>query len=302
MPAKKKTKRLLHPKLFHPLLLTILLLVVSIAGYHLFNLRDWRPFIKAETDNNIVQQVPKEVAKTLPTSTPGANLRVPILMYHYVEHVKDPKDTIRISLNILPEVLDQQIKTLQDAHYTFMTTGELGEVLDGKRELPPNPIILTFDDGYWDLDTDVLPILKKYNVKATAYIVPGFINGSNSLSDAQLQDVFNSKLVEIGAHTMHHVYLKGMSEQHAAQEILESKRWLEERFHVPVVSFAYPYGAFDLQAIKLVKEAGFTNATSTIPGIEVNQNDRYFIYRIRPGHRVGQELLNYLSSNYFKPY
>jgi hypothetical protein len=76
---------------------------------------------------------------------------------------------------------------------------------------------------------------------------------------------------------------------------------IEDTYHIQVDSFAYPSGFFDLQAIDEVKKAGFTNAVSTMPGIEVNQLNRYILYRLRPGHRTGQELLNYISSSPFMP-
>ncbi len=299
MSTKKHTKP--KVRLFHPVTLAITMLVMSIVGYYSYNWVRFSHTPKYETEANIVKNIPQDVRNTLPASN-SASLRVPILMYHYVEYVKDSKDTMRQSLNITPDVFELQIKTLKDANYTFMTTAELGEVLDGKRQLPNSPVILTFDDGYRDLATDVLPILKKYNAHATAYIVPSFVNGPNSVNDAQLDEVFKSGLVEIAAHTIHHLYLKGLNPTLALKEITDSKKQLEERLHTPIVSFAYPYGAFDLSTIKMVKEAGFTNATSTIPGIQVNQDNRFFIYRIRPGRRTGPELLQYLQQDHFKAF
>ncbi|MDE2588811.1 MAG: hypothetical protein KGL95_04010, partial [Patescibacteria group bacterium] len=66
-------------------------------------------------------------------------------------------------------------------------------------------------------------------------------------------------------------------------------------FSIGVVSFAYPYGAFDKQALALVRKAGFWTSVSTVPGIDANVNDRYFLYRLRPGGRVGNDLLNWLA-------
>ncbi len=112
-------------------------------------------------------------------------------------------------MNVNPYVFEEQIKTLLAAGYTFVTAKDLGDILDGKMSLPQKPIVLTFDDGHWDLDTSVLPILKKYNIHVTAYIVPGFIGtNSDSLTPTQLQDIIKSGLVDVGAHTVHHAYLK----------------------------------------------------------------------------------------------
>ena len=183
-----------------------------------------------------------------------------------------------------------------------MTMAELGEVLDGKRTLPAKPVVLTFDDGYRDFYTDVFPLLKTYGTKATVYVIPGFLNGSNYLTDAQLQEIAGDNTIEIAAHTVHHVWLKNMPREKAQQEIVESKTALETAIHKPVVSFAYPYGAFDEQAISLVKQAGFSTAVSTIPGVTIDQADRFFIFRLRPGGRTGDGLVHFLDQVKVNPY
>ncbi len=246
-----------------------------------------------------IKKIPQDIKKTInlqPIASISATIKLPILMYHYVEYVKDKKDTERQLLNVDPDIFEEQIKTLITAHFTFITAKELGDALDGKTTLPKNPIMLTFDDGHWDLDTDVLPILKKYNIRATAYIVSGFIGtNSDSLTASQLQDVISSGLVEIGAHTLHHISLKGKSLTLVQNEIDGSKSALEKQYHVHVYSFAYPYGSFDQQAIDVVKQAGFTTAVSTVAGnVQGNQN-KFFLFRVRPGRLVGKGLLNYFQ-------
>jgi len=255
-----------------------------------------------DTKKTIVKELPPEVKKQLKLASPSATFRVPILLYHYVEFIKDKKDTLRAQLNITPNVFESQVKTLKDAGYTFMTAKELGDVLDGKKQMPSQPILLTFDDGHWDIVTDILPILQKYNAKATAYIIPGFTGGSDFMTQDQIQIVIKSGLVDIGAHTVHHVSLKGRPYTLVQKEIDESKSMLEDTYHIHVVSFAYPNGSFDLQAAQLVREDGFTTAVSTVPGIEQNQANRFFMYRLRPGYRKGQILLDYLSQTSFRAF
>ncbi len=253
-----------------------------------------------ETRLTEMKKIPSEVKRTIQYATPSATFRVPILMYHYVEIVQNKQDKIRVSLDTPPGVLASQIKTLQDGGYTFMTASQLADVLDGKAKLPEKPILLTFDDGHRDFYTDVLPILKQYHVKATNYVISGFLGGTDFMTAAQVKEVARSGLVEIGAHTVHHLALKGRFPQVLQYEVRDSKNTLERLIHQPVVSFAYPYGSFDLQAIQAVKDAGFRTAVSTIPGIEVNQQNRYFLYRIRPGYRTGQELLLFLQQTSYK--
>lgn len=262
----------------------------------------WQTVLPAHIQRKEVSKLPKQIEKrlSLQSTTNSATFRVPILMYHYVEYVHDERDTIRKTLSLTPFVFEKQLQTLIGDGYTFITTKDLADVLDGRARLPAKPIILTFDDGYGDFYTDVFPLLKKYNVRAVAYVVPGFSDKLNYMTSAQVTEVAKSGIVEIAAHTMHHVWLKGMSKEQATYEIEESKKMLEANYGISVVSFAYPYGAFDEQAADIAKKAGFRTAVSTVPGIKSSKNNQYFLYRIRPGGRTGQDFLNFLSQNFFK--
>lgn len=221
--------------------------------------------------------------------------RIPILIYHYVEYVQDKGDTIRQSLDITPNTFEKQIQTLVGAGYTFITAGELGEMFDGKREVPAKPILLTSDDGYRDFYTDVYPIVKKYNIKVTAYIISGFIGYKNYMTDAQIQTISGEGLVEIGAHTVHHVSLKYAPLEQVQKEVRESKMTLETLIGKPVVSFAYPNGSYDDSAIKEVAAAGFTTAVGTKLGVELDPKDRFALVRIRPGANIGENLLKRIN-------
>lgn len=250
-----------------------------------------------ESSRSEQKRIPENIKNQL--KQPDQSYRVPILMYHYVEYVKDKNDTIRQSLNIEPHIFEAQIKTFKDNGYTFLTASELGYIIDNNRPLPPKSVLITIDDGHDDVDTVILPILKKYHAKATAYIITGFIDKPDFMTHAQLVDVINSNLVEIGAHTVDHVALKDKFAPIVTHEVAQSKKDLENEYKIRPVSFAYPNGSFDEQAIKAVKDAGFTTAVSTIPGIQQGEQNKFFLFRIRPGYKSGQELINYLSQDNF---
>jgi len=280
----------------------ILIVIFIISGFvYKFIAFQLKPI--TETPKTEVTKLPRNIETQLRNQeSTSLKFKIPILMYHYVEYVQDKKDTIRESLNINPNTFEQQVKTLSDAGYTFMTAKELGKVLDGKMELPKKPVLLTFDDGHWDLDTNVLPILKKYNAKATAYIISGFIGGSDFLTSQQLEDVISSGLVEIGAHTVHHISLRGKFLPIVQYEVGQSKSNLENKYNVAIVSFAYPGGAFDAQAMRVVKDSGFSTAVSTVPGTSQAKENRFFLFRLRPGYRTGESLLEYLNQTSFSNY
>lgn len=239
--------------------------------------------------------VKKDLISPAPTLTPLKSIFAPILIYHYVENVKDEKDTIRKSLNIPPYLFIKQVETLKNVGYTFINASELIDIMDGKMKPPQKPIVISFDDGYRDFYTDVFPILKKYKIKAVAYIVTGFLDKPNYLFTEQLKEIAKSGLVEIGAHTVHHFALRGLNPILVKYEIEKSKKDLEKLINTPVTAFAYPDGSFDDQVIKIVKETGFKSAVTVMHGFEVNSDNKYSAYRIHPGNKVDNFLLNFLE-------
>ena len=72
------------------------------------------------------------------------------------------------------------------------------------------PVMLTFDDGYDDNYTELFPLLKKYNVKATIFVIVNDIGKRHKLTEAQIREMSDSGLVSIQSHTMSHGYLDEM--------------------------------------------------------------------------------------------
>lgn len=278
----KKRKYNLHSKKSYRFPFFIILLIVLFAA------------ILDRGSSNTPAKKDGKIFKSFPVTSSIQTLKVPIILYHYVEYVKDTKDTIRKSLSVPPNVFVKQLETLKNANFTFITASDLADIMDGKINIPDNPIILTFDDGYKDFYTDVFPILKEFKVKAVAYVVSDFIDKPNFMTASQIKEIAQSGLIEIGGHTVHHGYLKGLPKEEAVLEISNSKEILGKMLGIPIVSFAYPYGAFDDQAIKLVKDAGFKTAVTTIQGIEATQDNRYKLPRIRLGQKFGNEALDFL--------
>lgn len=255
-------------------------------------------FGKNTINGPIKLQVQSSTPKISLTTTKAKNTsyQFPILIYHYVENVKDKRDTIRKSLNIPPNIFEAQIKTLKENGYIFITPSEMEEIRKGRLAINGKPIILSFDDGYGDFYTDIFPILKKYHIKAVAYIVPGFLDKLNYMSWNQVKEVEQSGFVEIGAHTMHHLALKGLSEDTAQNEIVDSKRVLELSLGRPITSFAYPYGSYSNQTADIAKLSGFQNALTTNSGVNNNLSNQYLLQRIHPGTRIGKDLILYIEN------
>jgi peptidoglycan/xylan/chitin deacetylase (PgdA/CDA1 family) len=109
----------------------------------------------------------------------------------------------------------------------------------------------------------------------------------------QLQD---GGLVEIGAHTMNHLFLPALSyaEQHA--EIFGSKQALEQLTGKPVTGFSYPFGALSERTVEIVRNAGFTCACTTKSSAAWRYSDPFRLPRMAiedcDGEVFGHRLAN----------
>ena len=130
---------------------------------------------------------------------------------------------------------------------------------------PPQATLvsLTFDDGNAD-NYPVAAVLKQYGLHATFYIPSGLVGSKGFMTWDQLQNLQNDGN-EIGGHTLDHIKLGGLDPATLRHEICDDRKNLVEHGFNPI-SFAYPFGNFDDQVIKIVKECGYTNARTILGG------------------------------------
>jgi peptidoglycan/xylan/chitin deacetylase (PgdA/CDA1 family) len=241
--------------------------------------------------------VKPEEYKSATSSSSVRFIKLPILMYHYVENVADKNDTLRIKLDITPANLDLQLKSLTEASYESLFIKDIPKIIrNPSGASDKKKIFLTFDDGYEDFYTSAFPVLKKYGMKGTLYIVNNFIGKIGYLNEKELKEIISSGLVEIGSHTLDHLALKKLPELTAKKEIFGSKKQLEDKFGIKIETFAYPYGSFDPRAENLVKEAGYKAAVSVIPGVMQSEENLYYLSRWRAGRFPGISIVKRIEA------
>lgn len=222
-------------------------------------------------------------------------IKIPIIMYHYVEYVKDINDIIKKRLDINPTLFERQLKTLAEAGYQTYFVKNIPDIIEGKINYSTKSAVLTFDDGYEDFYTVVFPILKKYKMKATIYIIYEFVGRKGFMNQKEIKEVLGSGLIELGSHTLDHIYLKLAPQSVAKKQVIESKKKLEELFGVEVKTFAYPYGAFSKITVDFVKEAGYTAAVSVIPGMTQSKENLFYLSRVRAGFFNPQTMIDVIE-------
>lgn len=237
--------------------------------------------------------------KNIPTSAVKRHdkqIKIPIIMYHYVEYTKDLKDIIRMRLDTSPAILESHLSTLRNAGYETYFVKDIPDILNGTIRYSTKSAVLSFDDGYEDFYTDVFPLLKKYHARATAYVIFDYIGRPGFLTEKEIQELIDSDLVEIGSHTLDHTYLKLAPKEFADRQIIESKKKFEDTFNINIKTFAYPYGAFNADNIKTVEAAGYTCAVSVIPGVMQSYDNLFYLSRIRPGLFTPSTMISVIES------
>lgn len=204
------------------------------------------------------QPAPAPAPVTQPANTAGS---VPILMYHYIRAVDASADPMGYNLSITPGEFEQQMAWLQQQGYTGVTMAAAQACLRGEA-CPPHPVALTFDDGYDDAFTAALPIMQRYGMRATFYIVNTFVGQPGYMGWEQLAALRDAGM-EIGAHSLSHLNLTTLDQAMANDEISRSKAELGGHLGITVTSFCYPAGFYDASIEALVQAAGYSNATTT---------------------------------------
>src|SRR5947209_2756890 len=166
---------------------------------------------------------------------------VPVFIYHHVKHLKPNEDAIERGLTILPAQFLTQMRKLLAAGFHTVTAARLIGSLRAGASLPTRPVVLTFDDGYADVFTNVYPVLLRLRLTATFFIVPGFLGRSRYLTWNQVLTMARHGM-DIEAHTLTHPDLTTLSEAAIWREIWGSRHTLQQRLHRPVRVLAYPYG------------------------------------------------------------
>jgi len=123
----------------------------------------------------------------------------------------------------------------------------------------------------------------------------------NSLSWEHLKEMSHDRIVTIGAHGKNHMALSALNESDAFEEILGSKKRLEEQLQIKINHFAYPYGSeneFTKRDVKFVARAGFKTAVTIHQGniFSTHKNYLYTLPRIPLGNISNEQILEHIYS------
>jgi len=184
---------------------------------------------------------------------------VPILEYHVLGAA--PSDAPYPELYVTRPDFHKQMNWLEAHGYQAVTLETVEQAWYHHGTLPPKPVVIQFDDGYRPQFTYALPELRKHGW-------PGVLNLKAEGSDLYPSNV--EAMIDAGwelaSHTINHSDLTTLGTAALQEEVAGARKLLQREYGVPVKNFCYPAGRFDETVIRAVEAAGYTGATTEIPG------------------------------------
>lgn len=214
---------------------------------------------------------------TASVNLPDDGVKLPILMYHGITDEAGKIGRYVISKKMFKEDLEY----LSQMGYTTVTADEVIAYVKGEGELPQKPVMLTFDDGYYNNYCYGYPLLKEYNAKAVISIIGKYTDMYTELEEenpayshitwTEVTEMMESGVVEFQNHSYDlHSLDKGRrgagKKKNEAEDeykkmlkgdigLLQEK--MQENTGYTPTTFAYPFGNISQASYSVLDELGF---------------------------------------------
>ena len=187
---------------------------------------------------------------------------IPILMYHFID---SPEKAAKDKNIVSRQSFERQMAFLRRFGYRVLTPDEFYAIKTGEKKPRGREILITFDDGNESFERDAFPVLQKYSFPAAIFVVSESVKRGlhGSMSQETLKKLVQSGLVTVGSHSKTHPLLSKMTDEQIEDELVNSKKDLEQMLGVPILDLAYPSGDVDTRVIETAQQAGYRMAFST---------------------------------------
>lgn len=235
------------------------------------------------------KEEPQQTESREEIQDPRQQVRLPALMYHSL--LKDPAMQNRYVIS--PALFEQDLKYLKKHGYTSVLMSDLIGYVENGAPLPEKPVLITFDDGYYNNYLYAFPLLKKYQMKAVISIIGketdkdsrsgGGHATYSSLTWEQVQEMSASGLVEIQNHSYNSHRSAGKRtgvrrkpgesrqeyEAFLEKDLSKLQQKTEDVTGVAPSTFTYPFGAVSRSSLKTIRELGFKASLGCEEGINI---------------------------------
>lgn len=205
------------------------------------------------------------------------------LNYHIINRA------IADKIAISEEAFEQQLAYLRKHGYHTLSLAHAIADIDGTQKAPPRSLLLTFDDGYADNALVALPLLQAYGMRATLFVITGYIGQSNRWNTRACYDAqhmnwndlhrWHESGGDLGGHSHKHYCMTRLGYHELQETVRLNKRLIEKETGVTPRAFAYPYGRFNQAVIDVVRQH-YEIAFATDGGAWNTSAYRYAINRL----------------------
>jgi len=191
---------------------------------------------------------------------------VPVLCYHRFG------PTVPDGMTVTTKLFESHLQWLKDHQYTVIPLRTLVNYLRGEGPAPPpKSVVITADDAHKTVYSDMLPLVRKYNIPVTLFVYPSCVsNASYAMTWEQLKQVQQTGLFDLQGHTFWHPNFKKdkkkmkpeVFQKELHKQLVVSKAVLEKRFGTKVDVLAWPFGIYDEELEREAAKAGYVMAFS----------------------------------------
>lgn len=231
----------------------------------------------------------------------SASTHIPVLLYHNFQYEYTADKAV---ITVTPERFDEHMAALVSNGYTAITFEDVYNASMSKFSLPEKPVIVSFDDGYETNYNYAFPVLEKYGIKATIFVVASTVGQTMGVNRhftwAQAKTMQQSGLVSIQSHTYSHMDLTTLSSFQLERELRMSKYLIEKNLGTECDIVAFPYGNYNQHIFDAAKRAGYKVAArvgeigiNTAADVKTKPLTRITVY----GTWTSDDLIMMISAN-----
>jgi peptidoglycan/xylan/chitin deacetylase (PgdA/CDA1 family) len=224
--------------------------------------------------------------RTLRLATPFFGTEIPVLTYHSIDHSGS-------LLSVAPATLRSQLARLRAEKWRSLSIAEYAVQISTTAS-EPRTLLITFDDGYRNFAEHALPLLTEFGFKATIFVPVDYVGKQPlwlerdrkmtlplldevgmSAEDRRALEVNTIALLrdplmdwpelrelagagfDIQSHSCAHHFLTTLPPAQVTDDLIRSRKTLEDRLGRPVQAIAYPYGASNPEVAAAARDAGF---------------------------------------------
>lgn len=188
----------------------------------------------------------------------------PVLMYHAVG--EEEGTDWPPSLIMKPQLFESHLQYLKEQGYTIVSVEQLARRLEQGASVDKY-VALSFDDGYKNNYSVVLPLLQKYDAKGSFFVINREMGDELHMDEREIKALIDAGM-ELGSHTYSHNPLAKIEERYLVWELDTSRYWLKKKFNGYIVrTLAYPNGSYNPTVVAAAKKYGFYRALTGHVGV-----------------------------------